>query len=207
MYVTLLSYYGNLRPSHHEPGNILSIPSGGRLRDVVDEKKRLDDLFRSTYQDLKKLASGLVQRKAAVVLNTTALVNESYLKLAGSRGVDEWSVTHFRNVAAIAMKQVLVDEARRQLAGKRGGGEAIHVTLNDYTPMREMPLERILILNDCVEKLRAMNPRQAEALVHRYYGGLSNADIARLLGLSEITVERDLRVAKAWLATCLERAH
>jgi RNA polymerase sigma factor (TIGR02999 family) len=131
-------------------------------------------------------------------LNPTALVNEAWLKLAASRASEFESVLHFKLTAARAMRQILVEAARRHASDKRGGGEVMFVVFDEMTtPVRCD--RQIMALNDSLDELALLNPRQALLVESRYFGGLEAAEIAALLKVSEATVSRDWRAAKAWL--------
>jgi RNA polymerase sigma factor (TIGR02999 family) len=132
-------------------------------------------------------------------LNPTALVNEAYLKLAASLRIELESETHFKRIAARAMRQVLVEAARRRTAQKRGGGQAL-VTFSDDVAGGEQSSSEILALDDALEDLSQLHPRQAEVVECRFFGGLEIAETAEVLQVSESTVERDWRAARAWLA-------
>jgi RNA polymerase sigma factor (TIGR02999 family) len=161
--------------------------------------RALDDLFNATYAELRRLASSVSRHEPGVTLSPTALVNEAWLKLSRSRELGVTSRAHFRRVAARAMRQVLVEAARRRSAGKRGGGdalvtfdEALHATTNDA--------EELLALDEALDELARLHPRQAMMVESRFFGGLEVPEIAELLDVSEATVLRDWRAARAWLA-------
>jgi RNA polymerase sigma factor (TIGR02999 family) len=125
-------------------------------------------------------------------------VNEAWLKLASSPSVANTSPLHFRRIAARAMRQVMVDAARRRGAARRGGG-ALAVTLDDALHSATTS-EELLALDAALDELARLNPRQAQMVEHRYFGGLDVRETAELLGVSEATVLRDWRAARAWLA-------
>jgi RNA polymerase sigma factor (TIGR02999 family) len=133
-------------------------------------------------------------------LQPTALVNEAYLRLlGGAGGAPAWNDrTHFLSAAARAMRNVLVDHARARNAQKRGSG--LRVTLDDELRGAGDPGLDFLELNDALERLAAEEPRWARVVELRYFGGLELAEIAQALDVSTITVSRDWRFAKAWLA-------
>lgn len=137
-------------------------------------------------------------------LNTTALVNEAYLKLAGSEGKDWQNRAHFFAVAARAMRQVLVSYARARNADKRGGG-AVHITLDENTPpLGDTQLDELIALNDALERLEELNPRHVRIVECRFFAGLTVTETAEALGLARATVVRDWRMARAWLRHALE---
>jgi len=169
---------------------------------MSEENQSLEHLFSATYEELRRLASSVGRDRRGETLNPTALVNEAYLKLASSLRIRPASRLHFRRIAARAMRQVLVEAARRRLAQKRGGGQAL-VTFDDAHPDNAQSSEEVLALDEALDDLAAMHPRQAQVVECRFFGGLEVSEAAELLQVSESTVERDWRVARAWLATRL----
>jgi RNA polymerase sigma factor (TIGR02999 family) len=162
------------------------------------ESRPVDDLFSATYEELRRLARSVKRDYGQATLNPTALVNEAWLKLAASRASEFESVLHFKLTAARAMRQILVEAARRHASDKRGGGEVMFVVFDEMTtPVRCD--RQIMALNDSLDELALLNPRQALLVESRYFGGLEAAEIAALLKVSEATVSRDWRAAKAWL--------
>lgn len=152
------------------------------------------------YASLKALAHQVRGGRAGETLGTTALVHEAFLKLSAANLASWKDEAHFFAVAARAMRQVLVDAARRELALKRGGNAAQAVTFEDALHSPPARAEDLLALDDALARLAAMDPRRAQVVEHRVFAGLSTPETARLLGISIATVERDWRVARAWLA-------
>jgi RNA polymerase sigma factor (TIGR02999 family) len=170
-----------------------------------DERRELDDLFSVAYEELRRLASAVREGDRSATLNPTALVNEAWLKLASSPGFASTSRLHFKRIAARAMRRVLIEAARRRNAQKRGGGAGIFVTLDD-APARTVSVgDEWIAFDGALEELARMSPRQALMVEGRFFGGLETAELATLLEVSEATVLRDWRVAKAWLARELRR--
>lgn len=165
------------------------------------DREALDDLFASAYEELRRLAATVRRGDPGVTLNPTALVNEAWLKLAGSAPAGSLSQLHFKRVAARAMRQILVEAARRRQAGKRGGGRLI--TFTDSLGVREE--KELLGLDQALNELAEVSPRQALMIEARFFGGLEVAEVAALLDVSEATILRDWRAAKAWLAQELRR--
>lgn len=167
----------------------------------LDHQRNLDDLFTATYEELRRLASTVKGRDPGATLNPTALVNEAWLKLAGSPGLTATSHLHFKRIAARAMRQVLIEAARRRQTQRRGGGDGpVCVTL-DGLPAKTMVVgDELIALDGVLEELARMNPRQAMMVESRFFGGLEIPEIAELLDVSEATVLRDWRAARAWLA-------
>ncbi len=163
------------------------------------DRKGLDRLFSATYEELRRLASSVKRSDPGATLSPTTLVNEAWLKLRGSPELGELGPLHFKRVAARAMRQVLVEAARRKKAAKRGGGAAVRVTLDENSAATPATEETILRLDAALHELARLNPRQAVMVESRFFGGLDVAETAALLGVSESTVLRDWRAARAWL--------
>jgi len=172
--------------------------SPGLPEEIPAERREIDYLFSITYEELRRLAARIRVGDRSVTLNTTALVNEAWLKLAGSPRFASTSRLHFKRIAARAMRQLLVEAARRRMAGKRGAG-AVVVALEDAPDIGSNATE-LLALDAALEQLARFSPRQAALVEARFFGGLDIAETAELLQLSEPTVQRDWRAAKAWLA-------
>jgi RNA polymerase sigma factor (TIGR02999 family) len=169
------------------------------------DRPELDRLFSATYAELRRLASSVRSGESSETLNPTALVNEAYLKLVRSLRVEPESRLHFKRIAARAMRQVLVEAARRRAAQKRGG-ERVLVTLDGSRDTAVECCDELLALDEALEELAAMEPRQALMVECRFFGGLDLTETARELGVSESTVVRDWRAARAWLGRELRRA-
>ena len=147
------------------------------------------------YQELRSMAERQLRRESGdPVLQPTVIVHEAYLKLAGDVGAAS-NRAHFLAIAARAMRQVLVDEARRRQAHKRGGGQ-LAVTLSQGADALTCDPELLLLLNAALDKL---DPRQREIVELRFFGGLQEQEIAELLGVSDRTVRREWVKARAWL--------
>jgi len=168
-----------------------------RLSTEPTERRALDDLFSAAYEELRRLAASVRRDDPAATLSPTALVNEAWLKLADSPAVARTSPLHFKRIAARAMRQVLVEAARRRNADKRGGG-APAVTFDDAIGVMTTA-DDVLGLDAALEALAQVEPRQAMMVESRFFGGLDVGETAQLLGVSEATVLRDWRAAKAWL--------
>jgi len=165
-----------------------------------EERRALDDLFSLTYEELRRLACAVRRDDPKATVSATTLVHEAWLKMAHSPEVATTSRLHFKRIAARAMRQLMVESARRRHARKRGGTQGILVGLQDSEAQATYFGEDLLALDTALEDLARMNPRQAMLVENRFFGGLEMAEIAEMLGVSEATVLRDWRVAKAWLA-------
>jgi RNA polymerase sigma factor (TIGR02999 family) len=155
------------------------------------------ELLPAFYQQLRRIAHRTRARLGAGhTLQTTALVHEAYLRLGQSRGfVDE---THFLRAAALAMRHALINYAQSRITEKRGGGGQ-HVTLSNIADLSVETDEGMLALNEALVRLAADDPRLADVVECRFFGGYGEEDTARALGISLRTVQRDWLKARAWL--------
>lgn len=170
-------------------------------------RQALDQLFSLTYEELRRLASTVKRGDPGNTLSPTALVNEAWLKLAKSPGFAAESPLHFKRIAARAMRQLLIEAARRRNAHKRGGnGEAIFISFDESCDTAVAGGNDLLALDAALTELAAMEPRQAAIVEGRFFGGLEISEISSLLAVSEATILRDWRAAKAWLGQKLRRA-
>jgi RNA polymerase sigma factor (TIGR02999 family) len=172
-----------------------------RLLDDLREGKQgsFDRAFEIVYKELRRLAQQqLGSEKPGHTLLPTALVHEAYIKLVGSPAKEWHGRAHFFGVAARAMRQVLVEHARKRLAGKRGGG-CERTVLAEWHAVSEMDPEELLALDAALDRLEKVDGRLREVVECRFYLGLDEEEVARLLGVSTRTVERNWRVARAWL--------
>jgi len=175
-------------------------PDGEGNGVAAGDRQALDLLFSITYEELRGLASTVLWGDASATLSPAALVNEAWLKLVGSPQIAFASRLHFKRIAARAMRQLLVDAARRRNADKRGGGAEVTVTFENAPEKTPTGSQDLLRLNCALDELGRMNPRQAVIVESRFFGGLGIPETAALLSVSEATVLRDWRAAKAWLA-------
>lgn len=158
-------------------------------------------LVELVYPDLKRLARSSLSANRHNTLNTTALVHECYLRLARADNTPK-DRGHLLSLAVRIMRQVLIDHARERLAQKRGGG-AIAVTLDDDAAIELQQFELLVEIDSALQRLAALEPRQAAVFEHRYFGGLNDEDTAAALEVSPRTVHRDWDAARAWLAGAL----
>ncbi len=172
----------------------------------IEDRNALDRLFSATYEELRRLASSVRRGDPSATLNPTALVNEAWIKMVKLPEIAATSRLHFKRIAARAMRQILVEAARRRNAGKRGGGQEITVSFDDSYQKSPSCGKDLLRLDEALDELARMNPRQAALVESRFFGGLDIPETATLLDVSETTVLRDWRAAKAWLAHELREA-
>ena len=164
----------------------------------------LETLIPHVYDQLHRMAQrSLAKERQGHTLSPTALVHEAYLKLLGANAplLDR---AHFYAVAARIMRQVLVDHAKARRAEKRGGGAHLK-PLDEAERVIAKQDETLIELDDALNRLRVVNRRSAEAIELFYFGGVSYVEMAVALGVSESTVDRDLKFAKAWLYKELQR--
>jgi RNA polymerase sigma factor (TIGR02999 family) len=157
-----------------------------------------DRLFSIVYQDLRRIARSHLRGRATGTLGTTAMVNEAYLRLAGPSAGPWQDRAHFFAVASRAMRQILVDQARRKLAQKRGGGAPV-TSLESRDAGQEPRFLELIELDDALGRLAALNERLARIVELRFFGDLSEQETAEALGVNERTVRRDWRKARAFL--------
>ena len=159
----------------------------------------LDQLLPLVYQELKKIAASYLKKeRPGHTLQPTALINEAYLRLVDQQIPNLENRAHFFGVAARLMRQVLVDHARSRSASRRGGGKG-KVSIEDAQLFSEQNLAELIALDTALKKLAQLDERQATILEMRVFGGMSVEETAAAIGISEPTVKRDVRLAKAWL--------
>jgi len=174
----------------------------GRAR-AGDEQAR-HELVAALYEELRRVASRLMRRERnAHTLSPTAVVHEAVMRLLGDAVFEQAGDRgHLMAAAARAMREVLIDHARRRAAARRGGG------------LRRLPLDAVMdyfeeqrldvvAIHEALDRLAALDGRQAQVMTLRYFGGMTVLEVAAALGVSEVTVERDWRLARAWLAVQL----
>ena len=169
------------------------------------DRRTIDALFSAAYGELRRLASRVRQDHPNATLSPTTLVNEAWIKLANSSGVEASSRLHFKRIVARAMRQVLVEAARRRTADKRGGGDVLFVTIEDGAIATPSTSEDLLVLDGALDELARLHPRQSAMVECRFFGGFDTTELSTILGVSEATVLRDWRAARAWLASQLKR--
>jgi RNA polymerase sigma factor (TIGR02999 family) len=182
------------------PPEVTAVFEDAEVGPFAGDRGALDRLFIATYDELRRLAAVVRQGDPSATLTPTALVHEAWLKLAASHGMAPTSRLHFKRIAARAMRQVLVEAARRRKAEKRGGDAAM-VTFDDAAAYPATSADELLLLDAALEDLARVNARQAIMVESRFFGGLDIAETAQLLQVSEATVLRDWRAAKAWLSS------
>ena len=162
-------------------------------RDAFD---RLVPLVQSELYSLAK--RNLASERSHLTLRAMELVNEAYLRLLDQKAVSWKNRNHFYGIAAQLMRRIIVDDARRRLATKRGGG-AVQVTFNDQLDRQQKRDFRLIALNEALERLQQRDPRQSRVVDLRYFAGLDVEKTAQVLGVSVATIKREWSSARAWL--------
>lgn len=159
----------------------------------------------SVYADLRKLAAHRLAHLApGQTLQPTALVHEAWLRLAAADRQTWANRAHFFAAAAEVMRQVLVDHVRRRTRLKRGGG-LLRLDIDELDLAATTPDEKVLLIDEALQRLRAEDAQKAQIVVWKFYGGLTDREVAEQLGVTERTVERNWAYAKAWLLRCMQK--
>ena len=181
-----------MTPSPQEVSRLLAAWAGG-------DRAALDELIPLVYGELRRLAHLYTGGESpGHSLQTSALVNEAYLRLVDRTNPRWQNRAHFFAICAQLMRQILVDHARRRRARKRGGGER-HVPLDEGMIVSEERAADVVALDEALARLAELDPRQGRVVELRFFGGLSIEETAEVLGVSPGTVMRDWTLAKAWL--------
>ena len=168
----------------------------------TDAKERLMPFV---YDELKRQARRMMSRERTDhTLQPTALVHEAFLRLSEQTGIEWQNRHHFYGIVSRLMRQILVDHARMHAAEKRGSNP-VHFSVDDLQIPVEQRADSILILNDILDRLAEFDPQQAQIVEMRFFGGMSNSEIAEALEISERTVGREWQSAKLWLFRELSR--
>jgi len=163
------------------------------------DQAALEKLLPLVNAELRRLASRYMRRETpGHTLQTSALVNEAYLRLIDQQHVRWQNRAHFFGIAAQLMRRILIDHARRYQYAKRGGG-AVQVSLDEAAAVTEARAAELLAVDEALEKLTAMDARKGRIVELRFFGGLTEEETAEVMGVSVPTVQREWRAAKAWL--------
>ncbi|MGH9970664.1 MAG: sigma-70 family RNA polymerase sigma factor [Pyrinomonadaceae bacterium] len=159
----------------------------------------VDRLYPLVYDELRRMAHRYMNReRKGHTLQTTALINEAYLRLVEQRNVNWKNRAHFFGISAQIMRRILIDHARRYEYSKRGGGVQ-RVSLDEAAVVAKERGRELLALDQALNRLAEMDPRRGQVVELRFFGGLDNEEIAALLKISANTVMRDWNLARAWL--------
>jgi len=184
-------------------------PPEGITQFLIDwgkgDQGALEKLMPLVYSELRRLASNYLRRERVEhTLQPTALVNEAYLKLIDQRNAKWQNRAHFFGISAQLMRRILVDHARQRQAVKRGGSEQQRLSITSAEAVVKPPEVDLLALNEALDELGRMDPQQSRIVELKFFGGLSIEEMAEVTGVSHATVERDWKMARAWLRRRLE---
>ena len=174
------------------------------------DQKALDKLMPLVYSELRRLAGNYLRReRPGHTLQPTALVNEAYLKLIDQKSARWQNRAQFYGVAAQLMRRILVDHARQHQAAKRGGSDQQRLSITSAgqlgaEQLASKPAIDLLALHEALEELAIIDPQQSRIVELKFFGGLSIEETAEVLGIGHATVERDWKMARAWLRRKLE---
>ena len=193
----------NLEPIWNSPDLAPSFSFSCAMSDVTrilrTDDRTSEELLSMVYEDLRRLAAArMAQEAAGQTLQATALVHEAWLQLSATGDRSWQNRGHFFGAAADAMRRILVDNARRKARQKRGGG-CERVDIGEVEIAEAVPDEDLLLVNEALEKLEREDPEQARIVVLKFFGGLTNEEVAETLGIGERTVYRQWVCAKARL--------
>ncbi|MGE0129776.1 MAG: sigma-70 family RNA polymerase sigma factor [Blastocatellales bacterium] len=167
------------------------------------DQAALDKLLPLVNAELRRLANRYMRRESpGHTLQTSALVNEAYLRLIDQKNAQWQNRAHFFGIAAQLMRRILIDHARKAQYAKRGGG-ALKVSLDEAAAVTEARAAELLAVDEALEKLTAMDTRKGRIVELRFFGGLTEEETAEVMGVSLPTVQREWRAAKAWLRRML----
>ncbi len=173
-------------------------------RSVAGDEQAREQLWSELHDQLRALAQLRLFRETSVTCQATELVHEAYIKLDGLQ-ITPRDRGHFLALAARAMRQVLVDQARARGRDKRGSGRRPVTLLTREHSDQSPSIIDVLDLERALGELETLDPRKAQAVELSYFGGLTDPEVAEALGVSSATIKRDLRTARAWLASALDR--
>ncbi|MGH9906121.1 MAG: sigma-70 family RNA polymerase sigma factor [Pyrinomonadaceae bacterium] len=164
------------------------------------DEAALEGLLPLVYDELRRLANNYLRKeRAGHTLQPTALVNEAYLRLADQRNMKWQNRAQFYGIAAQLMRRILVDHARLKYAEKRGGAQQQRLSITSAGEVSTTPDLDVLALHEALEELATLDPQQARIVELKFFGGLSIEETAEVMALGHATVERDWKMARAWL--------
>ena len=164
------------------------------------DREALESLMPLVYDELRRLANHYLQReRSAHTLQSTALVHEAYMRLAGENAPQWQNRAHFFGIAARVMRQILVEYARAHSAAKRGGMGACKITLDESLELAQRTDIDVVALDGALDRLSELDPQQSRIVELRFFTGLTIEDTSEVMGLSPATVKRDWTSARAWL--------
>lgn len=179
-------------PQTHEITALLQAWTNG-------DSEALTKLIPLVDHELKKIAHAYIRKeRPGHILQTTALIDEALIRLMETEKISWSDRKHFYSLAAKRMRQVLIDYARKQMAGKRGN-RPDQIDLAESVPLALESPEQLIMLHDALTKLANFDERKASVVEYRYFGGFSLEEVAEILGVAQATVEREWRLARTWL--------
>lgn len=188
-------------PSREIKGDITQV-----LQAVDRHEAVSDELMAQVYQELRQLAAVRMARESAgQTLQATALVHEAWLRLFNSNAGVWRNRGHFFAVAAQTMRRILIERARRKMSVKRGE-RAEHVSIEEVDVAQTLPDERVLLIDEALERLQKKDAELAQVVIMKFFGGLTNAEVAEIFGVTERTVQNKWAFAKAWLLENIREA-
>lgn len=169
------------------------------LQSIEQHSETPEELIPLVYQELRQLAAVRMAREASgQTLQATALVHEAWLRLFNGNPCAWNSRAHFFGAAALAMRRILIERARRKMSVKRGE-RAEHVSIDDVDIAQTLPDERVLLIDEALERLKEKDEELARVVTLKFFGGLTNVEVAETLGVTERTIHNKWTFAKAWL--------
>jgi RNA polymerase sigma factor (TIGR02999 family) len=186
-------------PSHEVKGDVTQM-----LQSVDQHGAVSEELLAQVYQELRQLAAVRMARESAgQTLQATALVHEAWLRLFNGNSGAWQNRRHFFAAAAQTMRRILIERARRKMSAKRGQ-RAEHISIDELDVAQTLPDERVLLINEALERLQRKDAELAQVVILKFFGGLTNVEVAEILGVTDRTVQNKWVFAKAWL---LENIH
>lgn len=183
----------------------MSTEAGGEVTSLLEKVRQgnedaANQLVPLVYDELRRMAGAYMNRERSNhSMQATDLVHEAYMRLVGPTPAQPQNRAHFFAIAAHSMRQVLLDHARRRGAGKRGGPNAIRVDVEDKFLVCDDSLDEVLAIDEALQKLALIDPTQSRLIELRFFAGLSVEEAGEVMGVSESTIKREWRLAKAWL--------
>jgi len=171
------------------------------------ESQASEELLPMVYEELRRMAaSRMARERAGHTLQPTALVHEAWLRLTDGKAQTWENRAHFFGAASEAMRRILIERARRKASVKHGGGLA-RIDISDLQIASALPDEKLLLLDEALEQLKAQDPDAARIVTLKFFGGLTNDEIVEVMGTSDRTVRRQWNYAKAWLYNWILKQH
>ncbi len=183
----------------------MSTEAGGEVTSLLEKVRQgnedaANQLVPLVYDELRRMAGAYMNRERSNhSMQATELVHEAYMRLVGPTPAQPQNRAHFFAIAAHSMRQVLLDHARRRGAGKRGGPNAIRVDVEDKFLVCDDSLDEVLAIDEALQKLALIDATQSRLIELRFFAGLSVEEAGEVMGVSESTIKREWRLAKAWL--------